>query len=73
MSETLRAVRDFSRRVLRGQAGYGRQRGTLETVLVLLITQRSQVQILPPLLLAQVSALFLLRKRASCCRLLTSC
>ncbi|SRR5712691_3764940 len=44
---------------------------TIEECLPVLITQRSQVQILPPLLFVQVRALFRFRERASCCGLLT--
>ena len=42
-----------------------------ETPLGLLITQRSQVQILPPLLFTQVRGLFRFRRRPSCCGLCT--
>jgi hypothetical protein len=46
--------------------------GTAETGVVVLITQRSQVQILPPLPNVQVRGLFRLWKRPSCCGVLTS-
>ena len=45
---------------------------TPETGVVVLITQRSQVQILPPLPFSQVRGLFRLRERPSCYGVLTS-
>ena len=42
---------------------------TGKTGVVVLITQRSQVQILPPLPISQVRGLFRFRKGPSCCRL----
>ena len=47
--------------------------GTAETGVVVLITQRSQVQILPPLPTLQVRGLFRLWKRPFACRVLTDC
>ena len=45
--------------------------GTAETVVVVLIAQRSQVQILPPLPNSQVRGLFRFRKRPFACGVLT--
>ena len=45
--------------------------GTAETGVVVLITQRSRVQILPPLPISQVKGLFRFRKGPSCCGLCT--
>ncbi len=45
--------------------------GTAETGVVVLITQRSQVQILPPLPNQQVRGLFRYRERPHCCGLCT--
>ena len=56
--ETRRAERDLARRVRRGQRGEQGRSGTPETGVVVLITQRSQVQILPPLPISQVRGLF---------------
>ncbi len=45
--------------------------GTAETGVVVLITQRSQVQILPPLPISQVRGLFRFQERPSCCGMRT--
>ena len=49
-AETTRLVRDKPHRVYPGELRFERPGETPETCLALLITQRSEVQILPPLL-----------------------
>jgi hypothetical protein len=56
--ETERTERDGLCPVRRGHRTHERRPETAETVVVWLITQRSEVQILPPLLFPQVKALF---------------
>jgi len=50
MGETHKARQDLALQIIRGQRGDGRLSETGETYVVWLITQRSEVQILPPLL-----------------------
>ena len=57
--------------VRRGQRVRERSSETPETRVVVLITQRSEVQILPPLPIPQVKGLFRLRKGPSVCQMLT--
>ena len=61
--ETQKVWDDFLPQVCRGQRGHQRLPETPETHVVWLITQRSRVQIPPPLLIPQVKGLFQSRKR----------
>ena len=63
MGETHKPRDDFAAQVGRGQRDDQRLPETPETNVVWLITQRSQVQILPPLPIPQVRGLFRFRKR----------
>jgi hypothetical protein len=67
--KTRRAVGAVDPLVSRGHRVRERPPEMPETGVVVLITQRSQVQILPPLLNQQVRGLFRFRERPSCCRL----
>ncbi len=69
--KTRRAARDEEPSCPRGQRIRERRPGMPETGVVVLITQRSQVQILPPLPKVQVRGLFRSWERPSVCVLCT--
>jgi hypothetical protein len=68
--ETQKAREDFIPQVCRGQRGDQRQPETAETNVVWLITQRSRVQIPPPLLVSAGQYLFLSGEGSFACRAL---